>query len=214
MCSKIMPENFMHLSNVSFKGSYNRESQCPKDNRPEFAFIGRSNVGKSSLINMLTQRKELAKVSKTPGKTQMLNYFNVEDQWYLVDLPGYGYARVSQTTRADWEKMIYYFLRNRQTLQCAFILLDSRHELQVIDRNFINWCGQNAVPIALIYTKIDKLKPNEVEQNISKIQNSLLEEWEELPKQFTTSAEKHIGRETVLSFISEVVHTFYSGIIT
>lgn len=195
----------MEIDEVLYVASYNRESQCPKDARPEFAFIGRSNVGKSSLINMLTNRKDLAKVSKTPGKTQMLNYFDVEGKWYLVDLPGYGYARVSQKLKADWEKMIHYYLKNRSALQCAFVLIDSRHTLQEIDRDFIKWCGSNDVPFVIVYTKVDKLKRAIINDNIKSIQQSLKEEWDELPTQFITSSEKFQGRKEILSFIDQII---------
>ncbi len=198
----------MHIEEVSFVGSFKKESQCPKDKRPEFAFIGRSNVGKSSLINMLCNRKGVAKVSNTPGKTQSINYFDIDDKWYLVDLPGYGYARSSKKDRSAWEKMIERYLIVRENLQVAFVLIDLRHELQAIDREFINWMGENSIPFCLVYTKMDKLKKAQVKTNIARIQNELLKYWNSLPQQFTTSSEKHIGREEILDFIEELSNKF------
>lgn len=198
----------MTIHDVHYLASYPKEELCPKTNLPEFAFIGRSNVGKSSLINMLCKRKDLAKTSKQPGKTQMINYFEVNESWYLVDLPGYGYAKTAKTTRAKWEKMIHHYLAVRPTLQCAFVLIDSRHELQKIDQEFINWCGANAVPMALVFTKIDKIGPKKAEENINSIRNKLLEEWTDLPQHFLTSAEKELGREDILNFIEGIVNNF------
>jgi len=198
----------MVINNVEYIASYPREDLCPKDGLPEFAFIGRSNVGKSSLINMLCERKDLAKTSKQPGKTQMINYFKVDEAWYLVDLPGYGYAKTSKKTGGKWEKMIEYYLRVRQTLQCAFVLIDSRHELQKIDHEFINWCGANAVPIVFVFTKIDKAGEKKGGQNIAQIKKTLLTEWMDLPKMFITSSEKNIGREDILAFIEGLVNNF------
>jgi GTP-binding protein len=198
----------MIIHDVHYLASYPKEELCPTTNLPEFAFIGRSNVGKSSLINMLCRRKDLAKTSKQPGKTQMINYFEVNESWYLVDLPGYGYAKTAKTTRAKWEKMIHHYLAVRPTLQCAFVLIDSRHELQKKDQEFINWCGANAVPMALVFTKIDKIGLKKAEENISSIRNKLLEEWTDLPQHFLTSAEKEVGREDILNFIEGIVNNF------
>lgn len=198
----------MEINNVEYVASYPREDLCPKTGLPEFAFIGRSNVGKSSLINMLCMRKDLAKTSKQPGKTQMINYFEVEGSWYLVDLPGYGYAKVSKKNRDKWMHMISHYLEVRPTLQCAFVLIDSRHELQTIDHEFINWCGSSAVPIALVFTKVDKGPGPGGEGNINLIKNKLMETWTDLPTCFVTSSEKPKGREDILDFIGELVQNF------
>ena len=192
-----------HLD-VQYVGSYISENQCPPSKFPEYAFIGRSNVGKSSLINMLCQRKNLARVSNTPGKTQLLNYFDVNQQWYLVDLPGYGYAKVSKKQRAKFEKMIERFLSVREALQCTFVLLDSRHTLQKIDQEFINWMGANGIPFVIVFTKTDKLKDEELETNINEINQTLLTQWSELPTQFISSAKTKKGRDEILAFIDDI----------
>ena len=192
-----------HLD-VQYVGSYISENQCPPSKLPEYAFIGRSNVGKSSLINMLCQRKNLARVSNTPGKTQLLNYFDVNQQWYLVDLPGYGYAKVSKKQRAKFEKMIERFLSVREALQCTFVLLDSRHTLQKIDQEFINWMGANGIPFVIVFTKTDKLKDEELETNINEINQTLLTQWSELPTQFISSAKTKKGRDEILAFIDDI----------
>jgi GTP-binding protein len=198
----------MEIKEVQFIGSFERESQCPQDMVPEYAFIGRSNVGKSSLINMLCNRKGLAKVSNTPGKTQTINYFRVDDSWHLVDLPGYGYAKISKKMRRKWEDMIERFLITRSQLQVIFVLIDSRHDLQTVDLEFINWLGDRRVPFVLVYTKIDKLKKAQVGLNIEKIQNSMLQYWNSLPDQFVTSAEKKDGRKEILNFIGDLNNNF------
>ncbi len=195
----------MDIKEVYFVGSYDRESACPRTDKPEFAFIGRSNVGKSSLINMLTGRTSLARVSKQPGKTQLLNYFNVDDQWYLVDLPGYGYAKISKKKRAAWEKMIERYLVTRENLVTAFVLLDSRIPLQDIDLEFINWLGDRNIPFNIIYTKLDKLKQSQIKGNIERIERALLQYWNELPARFISSAKKGTGRDKILQFIGEFV---------
>lgn len=195
----------MVIKDVNFIGSYDRESTCPKESIPEFAFIGRSNVGKSSLINMLTGRKEIARVSKMPGKTQLLNYFMVNDSWYLVDLPGYGYAKISKKKREKWESMIERYLINRRSLMTAFVLLDSRIPLQDIDLEFINWLGERAIPYNIIFTKIDKVKKGVRESNLTAIRNGLLQYWNLLPDDFVSSAEVGDGRETILSYIEELI---------
>ena len=192
-----------HLD-VQYVGSYISENQCPPSKLPEYAFIGRSNVGKSSLINMLCQRKNLARVSNTPGKTQLLNYFDFNQQWYLVDLPGYGYAKVSKKQRAKFEKMIERFLSMREALQCTFVLLDSRHSLQKIDQEFINWMGANSIPFVIVFTKTDKLKDEELETNINEINQTLLTQWSELPTQFISSAKTKKGRDEILAFIDDI----------
>lgn len=195
----------MNIQIAEFTGSYTGVRSCPDTGRPEFAFIGRSNVGKSSLINMLTNKKGLAKVSGTPGKTQMLNYFIIDSDWYLVDLPGYGYARTAKTVKEKFSKMITQYLAGRDTLVCTFILLDVRHELQKIDREFINWCGSNSVPFCLVFTKADKLGPVQVAANVGAIRKALLQDWEDLPPHFITSAETRQGREELIGFIQSTL---------
>jgi len=194
----------MEVKQVEFVGSFPSESQCPKGERPEFAFIGRSNVGKSSLINMLCGRKEIARISKTPGKTQLLNFYLVNYNWYMVDLPGYGYARISKTVRRRWERMIEGYLVKRLTLQCTFLLVDSNIPPQQKDIDFINWFGERRLPFVLVYTKADRVKPAKLDANISAIQKALSEYWEPLPQQFVTSAKNGTGREAILEFIDSV----------
>jgi len=192
------------IQEVKYVGSYPSISSCPKDEKPEYAFIGRSNVGKSSLINMLTGRNGLARISKKPGKTQMINYFQVERAWYLVDLPGYGYAKISKKKRREWEIMIEGYLQHRRTLACAFVLIDANIPAQQIDIDFLNWLGDKQVPFAIVYTKIDRLKPAEVQPNIDNIRTTLLEHWEALPQEFITSSVKKEGQEEILGFIDSV----------
>jgi GTP-binding protein len=194
----------MNINDVKFIGSFSAEPQCPKSPLPEYAFIGRSNVGKSSLINMLAGRKEIARVSKLPGKTQLLNFFLIDESWHLVDLPGYGYAKISKSKRLEWEKMIDRYLVTRQNLQCAFVLIDSRHPLQQIDLDFINSLGERHIPFVLVYTKTDKLPKTKLPQHINRIKNDLLKHWNYLPQQFVTSAETGFGREELLSYIEEL----------
>jgi len=194
----------LEIKYAEYVGSFPSVSKCPKPDRPEFAFIGRSNVGKSSLINMLTGRNGLAKVSGTPGKTQTINYFNIDRSWYIVDLPGYGYAKISKTKRRDWEKMIANYLQKRKSLQCACVLLDGNIPPQQIDVEFINWLGEMHIPFVLIYTKTDRVKGNKLEDNIKAIQDELLKYWNELPQQFITSSNKKNGRADLLNFIYEI----------
>lgn len=197
----------MIIHSAKYTGSFPKWQDCPKDNRPEFAFAGRSNVGKSSLINMLLQRKQLAKVSHTPGKTQLLNYFSVNDEWYLVDLPGYGYAKVSKTQRKNWEKMISQFLMRRENLQCVFALVDSRIPPQQVDIEFINSLGERQVPYVIVYTKSEKMD-NKRKKNITDFETELLKTWEELPQRFITSSKLKKGREQILSLIEAVTEAF------
>lgn len=197
----------MEIVKAEYVASYVREEQCPNDDMPEFAFIGRSNVGKSSLINTITGRKDLAKVSKQPGKTQKLNFFNIEDAWYLVDLPGYGYAKTPKKLREEWIKMIKFYLKNRQKLALAFVLLDSRHTLQKIDLEFLTWCGEVGLPIAIIYTKCDKPSEWELNKNLTSIRNGVLQFWEEMPPQFMSSSNTNQGREEILTYITDIVKT-------
>lgn len=175
--------------------------KCPKPDRPEYAFIGRSNVGKSSLINSLMQRKKLAKTSSTPGKTQLINHFSVNQSWYLVDLPGYGFAKVSKGQKQKFERMISDYILGRENLVNVFVLVDSRHTPQQIDLEFMEWLGVSGIPFSIVFTKMDKLKRSEVNAKLSKYQNKMLETWEELPQMFETSAEKNSGREDVLQYI-------------
>ncbi len=194
----------MEVQQTEFRGSFPSVQQCPQDDRPEFAFIGRSNVGKSSLINMLTGRTNLAHTSKKPGKTQLLNYFLINQQWHLVDLPGYGYAKISKKKRQEWERMIQDYLVKRLQMQCAFVLIDSMIPPQKIDIDFLDWLGKMRIPFVIVYTKTDRLKPDELSGNLEAIQTALAEYWEPLPQQFITSSEKGIGRAEILSFIEEV----------
>lgn len=199
----------MVITDAKYVGSFPKLELCPKPERPEYAFIGRSNVGKSSLINMLCNRNELAHTSKKPGKTQMLNYYEINQSWYLVDLPGYGYAVTSKKTRDKWRLMIDHFLRNRTTLLCAFVLIDVNISPQRIDIEFINKLGEHRVPYAIIYTKADRSKQVEVEQNKAAFEKALLEYWDELPECFVTSANERIGREDVLHTIESINNDFF-----
>lgn len=198
----------MKINSASYIGSYPSIEKCPPEIRPEYAFIGRSNVGKSSLINMLVGRKELARVSKKPGKTQLLNFYLINEAWYIVDLPGYGYAKVAQKTRKKWKTMIEKYLMNRRTLQCAFMLIDANIALQEKDLKFINWMGKMQIPFVIIYTKYDKLKTEEGEEQIKKIQTELLNYWNELPRQFISSSNTLLGRADLLEFIQQVNQQF------
>ncbi|MFN8294111.1 MAG: ribosome biogenesis GTP-binding protein YihA/YsxC [Chitinophagales bacterium] len=196
----------MEIKTAEYVGSFVQLAQCPQTRQPEFAFIGRSNVGKSSLVNYLCGRKALAKVSVTPGKTQTLNYFNINQHWFLVDLPGYGYAKTSRTTRAQWSDMIRNFVLKRETLQYVFILIDSRIAPQKIDVEFINWMGEKGIPFCIVFTKADKLSSPDTQSNIASFKNKLLENWEELPPMFVTSSEKKTGKEPILNFIHEALN--------
>lgn len=195
----------MDIRKAEFVSSHADVKKCPAPDKPEFAFIGRSNVGKSALINMLSGRKHLAKTSGTPGKTQTINHFVINDQWYLVDLPGYGFASVSRDKRAGFGKMIEQYVITRENLHCLFILIDSRHPPQKIDMDFIQWSGSHGVPIALVFTKSDKLSKNELQKNINVYQAGLLTTWEEIPPLFVTSATKRTGRAEVLTFIESAL---------
>lgn len=195
----------MTIHDATFIGSFTRNEQAPKDELPEFAFIGRSNVGKSSLINMLTQRKDLARISNTPGKTQHLNYYRINDLWYLVDLPGYGYAQVSKKDRRQFSRMTQGFMQKRETLVNAFVLIDANIPPQRIDLEFCAWLGTHQIPFVLVFTKSDRPKPHELEQNIDAFRAAMLEEWEELPPQFVTSSRDNRGREELLGFIGQTL---------
>jgi GTP-binding protein len=189
------------IKDVEFVMSNSDVKKCPKPDRPEYAFIGRSNVGKSSLINSLMQRKKLAKTSSTPGKTQLINHFSVNEAWYLVDLPGYGFAKVSKAQKQKFERMISDYILGRENLVSVFVLVDSRHTPQQIDLEFMEWLGMSGIPFSIVFTKMDKLKRSEVDAKLSKYQNKMMETWEELPQMFETSAEKNSGREDVLQYI-------------
>jgi GTP-binding protein len=178
--------------------------QCPKNDKPEYAFIGRSNVGKSSLINMLMNHKGLAKTSGRPGKTQLINHFLVDEKWYVVDLPGYGYAKVSKSSKRDFQQLITSYLRIRESLVCVFVLLDSRLEPQKNDLEFLQWLGENQVPFAIVFTKLDKLSSNEFGKNMARYKKRLLVDWESLPPIFATSATSKTGREEVLAYIGKL----------
>lgn len=195
----------MEILQADFVSSVADLAKCPPPDKPEFAFIGRSNVGKSSLINMLANRKQLAKTSNTPGKTQTINHFIINNVWYLVDLPGYGYASVSKSLKEGFGKIIDNYVLKRENLDCLFVLLDSRLEPQKIDLSFLEWAGTAGVPIALIFTKSDKLSANELSKTMKRYQNVLMQYWEEVPPSFITSAETRRGQSDVLNFIDEVI---------
>lgn len=201
----------MDIKEAIYTGSYPSERHCPKDEKPEYAFIGRSNVGKSSLINMLCGKKELARVSNKPGKTQSLNYYLINKTWYIVDLPGYGYAKISKRKRFEWEKMIEGYLLKRNTLGCAFVLVDANVPPQNIDLEFINWMGKMQVPFVIVYTKTDKAKAGELSKNISAFRAELQKFWNELPREFVTSSTKKIGIDDILTFIEEVNSAFQNN---
>jgi len=192
--------------NATFITSSANISQCPTDSRPEFAFIGRSNVGKSSLINMLADKKGLAKTSSTPGKTLLINHFLVDDLYYIVDLPGYGFAKRSKSVQQDIQRIINTYITQREQLANVFLLIDLRHDPQRIDLEFINWLGENGIPFSIVFTKADKLGPVKGRQNAEKYMQSLLETWETLPPYFITSAEKKQGREEILTYIQQIIN--------
>lgn len=191
----------MNIKSVSFIKSSGKWQDCPEPTLPEYAFIGRSNVGKSSLINAMMNKKDLAKTSQTPGKTQLINHFLVNENWYLTDLPGYGYAKVSKSLRKDFEKLITNYILNRRNLVNLFVLIDIRHTPQKIDLEFMEWCGENGIPFSIIFTKEDKLKPNVAKNNVEIYTQKLLETWEEAPEMYISSAEKKTGTMEILDFI-------------
>ena len=194
----------MEIKKAEFVVSNPVVQTCPKDTKPEFAFIGRSNVGKSSLINMLCGRKGLAKTAATPGKTLLINHFIVNNEWYIVDLPGYGYAKQSKSVRKKLEQMIASYILQRKQLVNVFVLIDIRHDPQVIDREFIDWLGQSQVPFSIVFTKADKLGPVKAKQNAENYMSKLEDTWEILPPYFITSAEKRTGRDEVLDYIEAI----------
>ena len=198
----------MKIKSAEFIISNSEVSKCPDTRLPEYAFIGRSNVGKSSLINSLTNRKDLAKTSGRPGKTQLINHFLINQSWYLVDLPGYGYARVSKTAKKTFQKFITQYFEKREQMICAFVLIDSRHKPQPIDMEFMLWMGEHQVPFCIIFTKADKMKPKALERNIADYKAEMLKTWEEMPQYFITSSANGEGRDEVLAYIQSINENF------
>ena len=198
----------MEIKESRFVTSSSALEQCPPPKMAEFAFIGRSNVGKSSLINMLTGRKGLAKISSKPGKTQLINHFEIDGSWYLVDLPGYGWSKVSKQKKADWGVMIEEYLLKRETLACLFVLIDSRLEPQTIDYEFITWLGEQGIPFAMVFTKTDKQSKNKFQSTKAKHLRQLKGAWEELPLLFESSAMDQSGKKEILSFAAEIISDF------
>ena len=201
----------MEITSAEFVVSNSRADMCPKTHLPEYAFIGRSNVGKSSLINMLTKNPKLAMTSSTPGKTLLINHFLVNKEWYLVDLPGYGYAQRGKKMMEKIQKLIEYYVLEREEMTCLFVLLDCRHEPQKIDLEFIEFLGENGVPFAIIFTKADKISKGALERNVTAYKDKLLETWEELPPIFCTSSEKRLGRDELLDYIDEINRSIAVG---
>tara|TARA_B110000977_G_scaffold129415_1_gene165032 strand:- start:2002 stop:2607 length:606 start_codon:yes stop_codon:yes gene_type:complete len=197
----------MLIKSAEFVMSNSDVAKCPKDRLPEYAFIGRSNVGKSSLINMLMQRKNLAKTSGRPGKTQLINHFLINKNWYLVDLPGYGYARVSKSSKKVFQKFITKYFEKREQMILAFVLVDCRLEPQPIDLEFMQWMGESQVPFSIVFTKADKLKPNALKRNIEAYEQKMLEVWEEMPQYFITSSSNAEGRDELLGFLGNLNST-------
>ncbi|MFB9051482.1 ribosome biogenesis GTP-binding protein YihA/YsxC [Formosa undariae] len=193
----------MQIKSAEFVVSNSDVSKCPKDRVPEYAFIGRSNVGKSSLINMLTNRKSLAKTSGRPGKTQLINHFLINKMWFLVDLPGYGYARVSKSAKKTFQKFITEYFSKREQLISAFVLVDIRHKPQPVDLEFMTWLGEHNIPFSIIFTKADKLKPMAIENHVNDYRDVLLESWEDMPNYFVTSSSKEIGKDELLKYIDD-----------
>ncbi|SET30726.1 ribosome biogenesis GTP-binding protein YihA/YsxC [Hymenobacter actinosclerus] len=193
----------MLIQDARFLTSNSRVEECPAPTLPEYAFIGRSNVGKSSLINMLTNQKGLAKTSSQPGKTQLINHFLINEAWYLVDLPGYGYAKISKDARAKWARMINFYLRQRPNLTCVMVLLDSRHAPQAADLEFMEQLGTEGVPFVMVFTKADKQSSSRTSQNVVQYLEKMRETWDELPLHFVTSAEEKNGRDELLGFVAD-----------
>lgn len=194
----------MEIKEARFLISNTDLDKCPAPNKPEYAFIGRSNVGKSSLINMLTNRKSLAKISVKPGKTKLINHFLINEEWYLVDLPGYGYAKIGKQERKKWEKFVRKYILMRENLFCLFVLIDSRHEPQKVDLEFMEWLGLSQIPFAMVFTKTDKLKPGELEKNIENYETKMLETWEFMPPYFTSSVSTGEGKKEILNYIQDI----------
>ncbi len=194
----------MKVNKAEFIISNTDISKAPQDPLPEYAFIGRSNVGKSSLINMLTNHKKLAKTSGTPGKTQLINHFKINDDWYLVDLPGYGYAKTSKSSRKKFQKLITDYFKKRRNMVNAFVLVDARHEPQKVDMEFMRWLGEHGIPFSIVFTKADKLSSNELGKNLRKYKMKFLQEWQSMPKTFTTSATSKLGKDEILNYIERL----------
>lgn len=202
----------MKITSAEFVMSNSNVAKCPNEPLPEYAFIGRSNVGKSSLINMLMDQKNLAKTSGRPGKTQLINHFKINKNWFLVDLPGYGYARVSKKEKKVFQKYIREYFQKRKQLACGFVLVDIRHEPQPVDTEFMEWLGTNAIPFSIVFTKADKLKPGAIDTHVSKYLKELLEGvWEEAPPYFITSSSKHMGKDELLGYIDGINKEFFSN---
>jgi len=201
----------MDIKTAEYTLSAPTVSMCPKDTKPEYAFIGRSNVGKSSLINMLAGNRKLAKTSSTPGKTLLINHFIINREWYLVDLPGYGYAKRSKSEMVKLDQMIRGYILGREQLVDVFVLVDIRLEPQAIDLEFINWLGVSGIPFAIIFTKADKLSASKVKANVAAYEQKMLETWEEMPPYFITSSEKREGRDEVLSYIEQINKSLKDG---
>lgn len=200
----------MEITSAEFKISSSRADMCPQGNLPEYAFIGRSNVGKSSLINMLTKRPKLAMTSSTPGKTLLINHFLINKEWYLVDLPGYGYAQRGKKMMEKIQKLIEYYVLEREQMTCLFVLLDSRLEPQKIDLEFMEWLGENGVPFAIIFTKADKQSIAKTRSNVNCYLNKLKEQWEELPPHFVSSSENKTGRKEILDYIDSINQSIHN----
>ena len=194
----------MRIFSSEFIASYTGFDKCPDPKLPEYAFVGRSNVGKSSLINMLLDKKQLAKTSQTPGKTQLINFFLINEKWYLVDLPGYGYAKIAKTKRKDFQKLIKDYAEYRLNLICLFVLIDARHKPQNNDLLFMQWLGEKQIPFAMIFTKTDKLSKTQLENNIELYKTTMLNKWESLPEIFITSSETKLGQEETLAYIEKL----------
>jgi len=202
----------MHIKSAQFVISNSDVNKCPPSHLPEYAFIGRSNVGKSSLINSICNKKRLAKTSSRPGKTQLINHFLINENWYLVDLPGYGYARVSKTEKKVFQSFITQYFKKRKQLMNAFLLIDVRHKPQTIDLNFMQWLGENQIPFSLVFTKADKLKPKALEKNIKDYTSEMLAKaWEELPPVFVTSSLQRTGGEELLNYIDQLNGLFHQS---
>lgn len=194
----------MEIKQAAFVVSNTQVAKCPTHKLPEYAFIGRSNVGKSSLINMLTNHRGLAKTSSKPGKTQLINHFLINKEWYLVDLPGYGYAKVSKQSKKTFQQFITDYFKKRRELINAFVLVDIRHEPQKIDLEFMQWLGENAIPFAIVFTKADKLTEKQIQEHVASYSEILLQQWEEMPPYFITSSENRLGKEDLLSYIETI----------
>jgi len=194
----------MKINTAEFVISNTKLSLCPNPDRAEYAFIGRSNVGKSSLINYITNHKKLAKISQTPGKTQLINHFMINDEWYLVDLPGYGYAKTSKTNRQKWEQFIADYILKRENLLNLFVLIDSRLPPQKIDLDFMEWLGIKGIPFSIVFTKIDKLTSSRLKKNLLIYKKEMLKDWEEMPKSFTTSSTGKFGKEAILNYMESI----------